>query len=160
MLLPDPTHSIPEEPKSYWFINSLVTLLADASTTEGSFSLYRQIAPAGFATPCHTHPAYGEGFYVLDGEVTVFCNGVKTVLGQGGFQYLPGSLPHGFRVSSAGPATMMIVSPAESTFGSFVKEMGEPATFHGLPTPSPINFARLGMLSAKYGSSTLGPLPE
>lgn len=151
--------SAQEGVSDFWFLNSLVTLVADKAATEGAFAMYRQVAPPGFATPYHTHEAYGEGFCVLSGEVTFFCDGVKTVLGEGGFLYLPGTKPHGFRVSGDGPATLMIVSPAASTFGAFVREMGEPATAHELPVPSPIDFARLGRLSAKYGSVTLGPLP-
>ena len=151
---------MPEAPQAFTFLNSLVTFLADPAATEGAFSIYHQVAPSGFATPYHTHEAYGEGFYVLDGEVTFVCGGKKTVLTNGGFIYLPGTQPHGFRVSSESPATMMIVSPPESTFGAFVKEMGEPATSPKLPAPSQPDFPRLGMLSAKYGSTILGPLPE
>jgi mannose-6-phosphate isomerase-like protein (cupin superfamily) len=143
----------------FWFLNSIVSLVADASITERAFVLYRQVAPCGFATPYHTHAAYGEGFYVLDGEVTFFCDGTKTVLEAGGFIFLPGSKPHGFRVTGTGPATMMIVSPPESTFGDFVREMGEPAMSRDLPIPSTINFARLAALSAKHGSIVHGPLP-
>ena len=149
-----------QESLDYWFLNSLITLVATPESTEGAFCIYRQIAPAGFATPYHTHAAYGEAFNVLAGEVTFFCDGKKTVLGQGGFIYLSGIHPHGFRVSGLGPATLMIVSPPQSTFGAFVKEMGEPAASHNLPTPSKPDFARLNALSAKYGSTTLGPLPE
>lgn len=144
----------------FWFLNSLITFLADTGATEGCFSVCRQVAPPGFATPLHTHEAYGEGFCVLDGEVTFFCNGEKTVLGKGGFLYIPGTQAHGFRVSGGGPATMVIVSPPQSTFGAFVREMGEPASSHELPVPSQPDFARLGALAAKYGSTILGPLPE
>ena len=145
---------------AFFFINSLVTFVADAATTGGSFCIYKQIAPPGFTTPYHLHEAYGEGFYVLKAEVTFVCDGKKTVVGEGGFIYLPGFLPHGFRVSSAKPATMMIVSPPESTFGAFVREMGAPATSQELPVRSVPDFARLGALSVKYGSTTLGPLPD
>ncbi len=158
--MPSQVQSTADGPRDFWFINSLVTIVADSAATEASFCMYRQVAPPGFATPYHTHEAYGEGFYVLDGEVTFFCDGKKTVLGAGGFIYLAGTQPHGFRVSGDGPATMMIVSPPQSTFGAFVREMGEPATSDELPAPVRPDFARLGMLSAKYGSSTLGPLPE
>jgi quercetin dioxygenase-like cupin family protein len=144
---------------AFWFINSLVIFKATADDTEGKFSLFQQVAPSGFATPYHTHQAYGEGFYVLQGEVTFFSDGNKSVLSAGGFLYIPGSLPHGFRVTSATPATMLIVSPPPSTFAAFVQEMGEPATSLQLPIPSQPDFAKLGMLSAKHGSQTLGPLP-
>jgi quercetin dioxygenase-like cupin family protein len=152
--------STPEDQAAFWFLNTLVIFVTATAATEGAFSVYRQIAPPGFATPYHTHAAYGEGFYVLEGEVTFFCDGKKTVLRDGGFIYMPGSLAHGFRVSGDGPATMVIVSPAQGTFGSFVREMGEPATTKELPPPSPLDFARLDVVSAKWGSTLIGPLPE
>lgn len=158
--MPSTDHSATEGPPDFWFINSLITFVAEAPGTGGSFAVYRQVAPPGFATPYHTHAAYGEGFCVLEGEVTFFCDGVRTTLRKDGFLYLPGTLPHGFRVSGAEAATMMIISSPGSTFGAFVKEMGEPAAFHGLPVPSRSDFARLAALSQKYGSSILGPLPE
>jgi quercetin dioxygenase-like cupin family protein len=155
-----PRDAAAEPLERFWFLNSLVTFLADTASTDGAFSIYRQLLPPGFATPYHTHEAYGEGFSVLDGEVTFFCNGQKTVLRKGGFVYLPGSQPHGFRASNDRPATIIIVSPPKSTFGAFVREMGDPATSDELPAPSQLDFARLGAVSAKYGSTILGPLPE
>ena len=152
--------STAQDPPAFWFIKSLVTFVADPTTTDGSFCICKQIAPPGFETPYHTHEAYGEGFCVLEGEVTFFCDGRKTVLGTGEFIYLPGNLPHGFRVSGEAPAAMMIISPPNSTFSAFVREMGEPATSNELPVPTPPDFAKLGVLSAKYGSRTLGPLPD
>ncbi len=151
--------STAEDQEAFWFLNTLVILVTAKDATEGAFSVYRQIAPPGFATPYHTHAAYGEGFYVLEGEVTFFCDGEKTVLRDGGFIYMPGTLAHGFRVSGDGPATMVIVSPPAGTFGAFVREMGEPATTKTLPTPAPLDFARLGAVSAKWGSTLIGPLP-
>ena len=44
---------------NYWFINSLVTMVTDGATTEGAFAIYQQVGPPGFATPYHTHEAYG-----------------------------------------------------------------------------------------------------
>jgi len=149
-----------QAPADFWFLNTLVTFVATTADTEGAFFVYHQVAPSGFATPLHTHAAYGEGFYVLDGEVTFFHGGEKTVLGKDGFVFIPGTKAHGFRVSSDTPATLMIVSPPQSTFSGFVKEAGEPAASHQLPTPSQPDFARLAALSAKYGSNLLGPLPE
>lgn len=147
------------EHEAYWFLNSLITFVAGTEDTEGAFQLFRQVMPAGFATPYHTHAAYGEGFQVLSGEVTVFCDGVQTVLRDGGFIYLPGAKPHGFRVTSEGSTSMLIISPPKSSFGDFVREMGEPVVAGETPAPAPPDFSKLAALSAKYGSTILGPLP-
>jgi uncharacterized cupin superfamily protein len=39
-----------------------------------------QIAAPGHATPYHLHHVEDEAFYVLDGEYTFICDGVKTSL--------------------------------------------------------------------------------
>ena len=61
-----------QAPQDFWFLNTLVTFVTTTADTEGAFFIYHQVAPSGFATPLHTHAAYGEGFYVLEGEVTFF----------------------------------------------------------------------------------------
>ena len=110
---------------NYWFINSLVTMVtAEPRLKEPLRSINRSGLLASLRRTIHMKPT-GEGFYLLYGDVTFFCNGEKTVLGTGGFIYLPGTQPHGFRVHGDSPATMMIVSPSQSTFGAFVKEMGD-----------------------------------
>ena len=59
------------EGEAVWFTNTLMKLKATAESTGGAYGLVEAIAPAGFATPLHVHHREAEGFWVLEGELTV-----------------------------------------------------------------------------------------
>ena len=119
-----------------------------------------QIAAPGHATPYHLHHTEDEAFYVLEGEFVFVCNGTKTVLGPGGYIFLPRGVPHGIRVSAAIPSTMLILAMPGSGFVGMMQEMGTPATERVLPVPKPPDVERLTAVCAKYQIDILGPLPE
>ena len=75
------------EGTAFWFLNSLCVVKATTESTGGAFSMVYQIAAPGHATPYHLHHVEDEAFYVLDGEYTFICDGVKTVVGPGGYMF-------------------------------------------------------------------------
>ena len=119
-----------------------------------------QHAPPGFRTPYHRHYAEDEAFYVLEGEVSFFSDGVRSELGPGGYLFLPRGLPHGFRVKGASPATMLVFSMPGSQFLGFMQEMAVPAEERRLPEPHAPDMEKMVRLCAKYEIDVLGPLPE
>jgi len=149
-----------EEGDAYWFLNGLATIKATTESTGGSFALVHQISPPGHGTPYHLHHAEDEAFYVLDGESTFFCNGTKTVLGPGGYIFLPRGIPHGIRNDGPNPSTILILAMPGTGFVGMMQEMGEPAEERILPTPKPPDMDKLSRLCAKYGIEILGPLPD
>jgi uncharacterized RmlC-like cupin family protein len=116
------------------------------------------VAPGGFATPYHRHQDEDEAFYVLDGEYTFFSDGKRTVLGPGGYIFLPHGVPHGVRVDGSKPATTLILAGAG--FVGMMEEMSEPARERVLPVPTEPDVEKLTRLCTKYGIEILGPLPE
>jgi quercetin dioxygenase-like cupin family protein len=142
-----------------WFLNTLMTVKAGTDQTRGAFTLIEQVCPPGFATPPHIHRSEEEGFYVLDGELTVTCGGKTWTVVPGGFVLLPRGIAHGFTVSPTGPAKLLqITSPAR--FERFAAELGEPARQPTLPPPSPPDVAKLMALMAKFDYEIAGPPPE
>jgi quercetin dioxygenase-like cupin family protein len=148
------------EGPAFWFLNNLCVVKATTESTGGAFSMTYQIAPPGHATPYHLHHVEDEAFYVLDGEYTFICDGVKTVVGPGGYIFLPRGIPHGIRVSSSVPATMLILATPGNGFVGMMEEMAEPAAERVLPAPKQPDFEKLNRLCAKYQIDILGPLPE
>ena len=116
------------EGPAFWFLNNLCVVKATSESTGGAFSMVYQIAPPGHATPYHLHHVEDEAFYVLDGEFTFLCDGRKSVVGPGGYIFLPRGIPHGIRVSSSTPATMLILAMPGSGFLGMMQEMATPAT--------------------------------
>jgi quercetin dioxygenase-like cupin family protein len=156
-LLPQSVAAV--EGPAYWFLNNLCIVKATSESTGGAFSMVYQIAPPGHATPYHLHHAEDEAFYVLDGEFTFICDGKKTILGPGGYIFLPRGIPHGIRVSSSVPSTMLILAMPGNGFVGMMQEMATPALKRELPEPAQPDLEKLARLCAKYQIDILGPLP-
>jgi quercetin dioxygenase-like cupin family protein len=148
------------EGPAFWFLNNLCIVKATTESTGGAFSMVYQVAPPGHATPYHLHHVEDEAFYVLDGEYTFICNGAKTIVGPGGYIFLPRGIPHGIRVSSSTPATVLILATPGSGFVGMMQEVARPALERVLPEPSPPDIEKLKRACAKYQIDILGPLPE
>ena len=95
---------------AYWFLNGLNVVLATSESTAGAYSMVHHTAPSGHATPYHLHHEEDEAFYVLGGEFTFICDGKKTILGPGGYVFLPRGIPHGIRCTGSTPSTMLILA--------------------------------------------------
>lgn len=103
-------------------------------------------APAGAMPPLHVHHNEDEGFYVLDGEVSLFMPGTRIDLKAGDFAVAPRDVPHAYRVGDR-PARWLVTS-SPSGFERFVAEVGE------LDDVDP---ARLTEVAAGHGIEILGP---
>jgi mannose-6-phosphate isomerase-like protein (cupin superfamily) len=134
-----------------WFIHDLAEILA-----EGDHSVLEMRAPAGDQPPLHVHHDSDEGFYVLEGEVTVWAGDDCRVLGPGQFALGPKGVPHTYRVTSAEAARMLVTS-SNGSFAAFVRAYGEPAPSRELPPRDAPDVERLGRLAAEHGIELLGP---
>jgi quercetin dioxygenase-like cupin family protein len=150
-----------DDAPAYWFLNNLHVLLAKNESTGGAYSLVHLTAPPGFETPYHRHHTEDESFYVLEGEFTFICDGKKTILGAGGYIFLPRGVPHGLRSTSEKDGRLLIhVLPgAEVGFMGMMAEMSLPARERVLREPIPIDVQRLTVVCEKNKIDILGPLP-
>jgi quercetin dioxygenase-like cupin family protein len=151
-----------DDAPAYWFLNNLHIVLANSESTGGAYSLVHLTASPGFETPYHLHHTEDESFYVLEGEFTFICDGKKTVLGAGGYIFLPRGVPHGFRSSSEKDGRLLthVLPGAEVGFMGMMLEMALPATERVLQEPTPPDFQRLRAVCAKNKIDIIGPLPE
>ena len=150
-----------ETAPAYWFLNNLHVLLSKSESSGGAYSLIHLTASPGFETPYHLHHTEDEAFYVLDGEFTFICDGKKTVLGTGGYIFLPRGVPHGLRCSSQKDTHLLIhvIPGAEVGFTGMMLEMAVPATGRVLLEQTPPDLQRLAALCQKNKIDILGPLP-
>jgi steroid delta-isomerase-like uncharacterized protein len=111
--------------------------------------------PPGFASPYHTHHREDEAFYVIEGEISVVCDGKWLKTGPGAYVFGPRGIPHGFKVTGSTPARMLLLC-APGGFEHFVLEQKTPIT----EPPSPPDMAKLMELAARYDIDIHGPLPE
>ena len=54
-----------------WFFGMLAEVKASAADTADRYTLVEITAPAGLEAPLHVHYTEDEGFYVLEGSVTI-----------------------------------------------------------------------------------------
>jgi mannose-6-phosphate isomerase-like protein (cupin superfamily) len=135
-----------------WFIADLAEVLA-----EGEHSVIEMLAPPGDQPPLHVHHDSDEGFYVLDGEVTVWVGDEERALRSGEFALGPAGVPHTYRVTGEQPARILVTS-SNGSFAAFVKAYGEPAPRRELPVlDGPPDVERLARLAAEHGIELLGP---
>lgn len=141
------------------FLSSLVWIKADGAGTAGTQSMIEILAPAGWETPWHNHHTHDEYFYMLEGEITARVGDARLVLKAGDFAFGPRGVPHGYRVSTSGPARLLMMT-GDRDFAEFVREMSVPAPDDTLPPPSEPDLGRVIAAAARHGIEILGPMPE
>jgi quercetin dioxygenase-like cupin family protein len=117
-----------------------------SSTDTGDFALIESVAPAGSQPPLHVHRDEGEGFYVLEGQLTLWVGDAARTLRPGEFLFAPPAVPHTIRTGDGGARWLLI---AGGRFEAFVRAV---AAFAG--EPDPIELTRI---AAEHGIDLLGP---
>jgi quercetin dioxygenase-like cupin family protein len=133
-------------------VGDVYRFLATGDETDGRYATWEAIVPPGGGPPPHVHSREEEGFYILEGEITLTVNGERIVAKAGAFANLPPGIPHSFRNDSDRPAKMLIsVAPAglERMFFEMGVPLEEGATT-ALP-PRKDEIERLLAVAPQYG---------
>jgi quercetin dioxygenase-like cupin family protein len=143
------------EPERIWFLGGLVTVHIPADAGLG-FSLVESVVPQGEQPPLHLHRQDDEGFYLLEGKLTLWVGRDRIELEPGQFALAPHGVPHTYRVESEEGARWLVTS-SDASFDRFVRAYGEPARENRLPDPAPPDVERLAALAEEHGIEILGP---
>jgi quercetin dioxygenase-like cupin family protein len=104
---------MPTEGRTIAIVGDVYRFLATSEDTNGKYALWEAIVPPGGGPPPHVHSREEEGFYVLEGEVTLSVGEERIVASAGMFANIPVGTPHSFKNESRKPARMLIsVAPA------------------------------------------------
>lgn len=143
---------------AYAFLGSLVKMLIGGEQSGGAFALSDQLIPAGFGPPPHIHHRDDEGFFVIDGELIIWCGDDTHLLGPGDFAYLPRGVQHTFKNTGENPARVLVLNSPPG-FEDFVADVGTSTEEQTLPAPaSEAEIEYLLSVSSKYGIEILvGP---
>ena len=140
-----------------WFLDTLVTVHVSGGQTDGAYALLECLAPAGHMPPPHAHADDAEGFFVLDGELTVHTEDGSTTLAPGSGFHAPARRPHTVEVTSATPCRWLTIS-APAGFEAFVRAFGAPAARAELPVlEGPPDVELLTRVAAEHGITFVGP---
>src|SRR3954462_9169215 len=82
-------------------------------TSGGSLGLVDMVeVPAGHMPPLHVHRNEDEGFYVLEGRVTLSAGAAAIALAPGAFPLARRGVPHAYRVGDEPARWLVTSSPA------------------------------------------------
>ena len=126
--------------------------------TNGKYAVWEAIVPPGGGPPPHVHSREEEGFYILEGEITLQIGDQRIVAMAGTFANMPVGTPHSFKNESGQPARMLIsVAPAglEQMFFEFGVPLPEGSTTALPPTKEEIE--KLLAVAPKYGIEIMLP---
>lgn len=99
---------------AYLFHGAAVVIKASGERTLGQLAVMESTYPAGLSVREHVHDAEDEMFYVLAGELSVFCRQDRWTATAGSFVFIPRDHAHGFTVTGKEPARALVVTgPAQ-----------------------------------------------
>jgi quercetin dioxygenase-like cupin family protein len=147
-----PTLRNPTEGRTIAIVGDVYRFLATGEDTNGKYALWEAIVPPGGGPPPHVHSREEEGFYILEGEITLHIGDERIVASAGMFANMPVGTPHSFKNETTKPARMLIsVAPAglEKMFFEFGIPVVQGAT--SAPPPTKAEIEKLMEVAPKYG---------
>ena len=144
-----------------WLLGGLYTYKATGDETGDAYTLFQVRGPGGLATPMHRHEHEEEGFYIADGQVTVFADGVEQPAGPWRIRLRPA------RNAARVPSRLcrfyppLLISPGNAGHESMFREMGEPATEPVISAPASgtVDPGMLAAIAERHGTIIVGPPP-
>ncbi len=133
-------------------VGDMYRFLATGEDTDGKYALWEAIVPPSGGPPPHVHSREEEGFYILEGEITIHVGEERIVASAGMFANMPVGTPHSFKNESGKPARMLIsVAPAglEQMFFEVGMPLPEGSTTALPPTKEEIE--KMLAVAPRYG---------
>ena len=143
-----PTLTDPGDGFIFTMLGTTMRLIAPAAGTEGRFTVFEQVTPAGWGPPRHIHSREDEIVYILEGTYEISLGGEHHSVSAGACAILPRDVPHGFRNVGSAPGRLLCVIVPGGLEEYFV------AVGKCSPAPSP---AQLVELARPFGLTLLPP---
>ena len=124
----------PGEGRNVAVVGDVYRFRAVGEDTGGKYALWEAIVPPGGGPPPHVHSREEEGFYVLEGEITILVGDKRLVAGPGMFANMPVGSLHAFKNETDRPARMLI-SVAPAGLEKMFFEVGQPVPAGATTTP-------------------------
>jgi mannose-6-phosphate isomerase-like protein (cupin superfamily) len=136
-----------------WFFGSLMTIKASAADTGGGYTMLDCTWPADVGTPLHVHYEEDEGFYVLEGSVSITVGDDVVELKAGEHAFGPRGVPHRFDVGPEGARMVWVLTPGG--FEDFVEEASVPAEALTTAPPEILPPADIEAIVRRHGMELL-----
>ena len=94
----------------YDFHGAEVVIKASGVDTAGQLGVMEFSYPPALSVHPHVHAGEDEMFYLLEGELSGFCDQDRWTATPGWFVFVPRDRLHGFTVTSDGPARALVIT--------------------------------------------------
>jgi quercetin dioxygenase-like cupin family protein len=98
------------EGPAYEFHGAHVVIKASGEDTIGQLGVMEATYPPALSVHAHVHAGEDEMFYLLEGELTGFCEDDRWIATAGSFVFVPRDRRHGFTVTSSEPARAIVIT--------------------------------------------------
>jgi mannose-6-phosphate isomerase-like protein (cupin superfamily) len=136
-----------------WFFGMLAEVKASATNTTGQYTLVAITAPGGLEAPLHVHYTEDEGFYVVDGNVTIVVGDETVELASGQYAFGPRDVPHRFTVGPDGARMIWVLTPGG--FENLIEDASLPAEAPTVPPPSVVPPENIAEILRRHGNEVL-----
>lgn len=146
------------EKEALIWLGELAIIHATGKETDGRYCLIELYATSEGSPPWHVHHNEDEGFYIIEGELTISVGNKTYKAKKGDYLLAPKNIPHTYQVDSPGFARVLLMcSPAG--FEEAVREMSIPANSFVPPDPknAEIDFDQIVGLAKKFGVEFVEP---
>jgi quercetin dioxygenase-like cupin family protein len=134
------------------WMGELAIIHTTGKETNGQYCMVELYATKEGSPPWHTHAREDEGFYIIEGVLTLYVGEVIHKMKAGDFVLAQKGIPHKYTVDSKGYARlMMICSPAG--FEELVRATGKPVTQMKplYPVKDDIDYLAITAVAAEHG---------
>ena len=139
--------------RQHWFFGMLAETKASSAETDGRYTIMEITAPAGHQVPLHVHYGEDEGFYCVEGSVTIEVGDAVVELGPGEHAFGPRDIPHRFTVGVDGARMIWVLTPGG--FDEFVADVSVPAETPTVPPPSVVPPENAAEIVLRHGMELL-----
>ncbi len=149
--------SEPDTSRAWWFLGTLA-VLRNPEGAPRTPAVIELTVPPGGSPPRHVHHGLEDSFLLLDGEVVLRCAEQTIVAKPGTYVVVPLNAEHTFRVTSPGPARMLLVH-ADDSFLQLIEAAGTPTRELRLPPAGEfdLDLQTLIRLNEEHDSHIVGP---
>jgi quercetin dioxygenase-like cupin family protein len=116
-----------------WWFGTLAVIKTTAAQTGGQLTIIDVTNPPGFEGPLHVHHRDDEGFWILEGSVTLKVGDTTIEASAGDYVFAPRDIPHRYTVGDAGCRMLFLMVPGGME--DIVRATSEPAASLTLPPP-------------------------
>lgn len=144
--IPEPGRRSPGEPKRVSYGGNDLTFLASGADTAGAYALVEFVtAPnPGRVPPPHRHPNLDEGFYVIEGELSMLLGDRTVTVAAGSYCHVPRGVVHQ-PVNPTNQPVRYLVLCVPASLENYFAELGDVYAVPDGPDPN-----RLQALYEKY----------